>query len=71
MLILAAMAKKTPLERAIEGAGGAVPLAEKLQITAEAIYQWPKCPVKRVLEVERISGVPRHELRPDIYPPPK
>jgi hypothetical protein len=23
-----------------------------------------------VLEVERITGIPRHELRPDLYPSP-
>jgi DNA-binding transcriptional regulator YdaS (Cro superfamily) len=25
-------------------------------------------PVARVLDVERITGITRHELRPDIYP---
>lgn len=27
-------------------------------------------PPERVLEIERATGVPRHELRPDIYPAP-
>ena len=64
------MDEKTPLERAIEAAGGVRPLAAALGITAEAIYVWKQCPVMRVLDVERISGIPRHELRPDVYPPP-
>lgn len=54
----------------MEAAGGGAALAKELGITREAVYQWPECPVRRVLDVERISGVPRHELRPDIYPPP-
>lgn len=44
-------------------------LAQQLGITAQAISQWTRVPVERVLDVERLTGVPRHELRPDIYPP--
>jgi len=25
---------------------------------------------KRVLKVEEVTKIPRHELRPDLYPPP-
>lgn len=64
------MSKQTPLERAIAAAGGPPRLAEALGITPEAIYQWDVLPVARVLEVEKLTGVPRHELRPDYYPPP-
>lgn len=46
-------------------------LARQLGITAQAVSQWSRVPVERVLDVERVSGVPRHELRPDIYPPPQ
>lgn len=44
-------------------------LALKLGVSAQAISQWRQVPVSRVLDVERITGVPREELRPDIYPP--
>lgn len=57
------------LERAIEVAGGVAALAGKLGIFSQAVSQWRRVPVKRVLDVERATGVPRHELRPDIYPP--
>lgn len=61
------------LERAIESAGGPAELARFItehhtKITAQAICDWKRCPPGRVLVVERASGVPRHELRPDIYP---
>ena len=59
------------LEKAIEAAGNAASLARRLGINPQAISQWDKVPPLRVLEVERCTGVPRHELRPDIYPPPQ
>jgi DNA-binding transcriptional regulator YdaS (Cro superfamily) len=57
------------LRRAIERVGSAKKLADALDISPPAIAQWNEVPVKRVLDVERISGVSRHELRPDIYGP--
>lgn len=62
------MTEKKALIRACRAAGSAYKLAKLLEITPEAIYQWEKCPVRRVLEIERLTGVSRHELRPDIYP---
>jgi DNA-binding transcriptional regulator YdaS (Cro superfamily) len=58
----------TPLERAINAAGGLTKLAASLHITKQAVAQWDEVPPLRVLEVERASGVSRHELRPDLYP---
>lgn len=58
----------TPVVRAIKGAGGLTKLAASLRISKQAVAQWEEVPPLRVLEVERISGVSRHELRPDLYP---
>ena len=58
------------LERAKKAAGRAYKLADKLGISQQAISRWKKIPPLRVLDVERATGIPRHELRPDIYPPP-
>lgn len=56
------------LERAIDAVGGPTKLAGALGVTKQAISQWEEVPPRRVLAVERASGVPRHELRPDLYP---
>jgi DNA-binding transcriptional regulator YdaS (Cro superfamily) len=69
MLELWAMSDKAAaLKRAIESAGGQAEFARLIGITAQAVSQWDEVPPLRVLSVERISGVPRHELRPDLYP---
>jgi DNA-binding transcriptional regulator YdaS (Cro superfamily) len=49
---------------AVEGAA----LARALKLTRQAIYQWKRVPSDHVLQVERITGVPRQRLRPDLYP---
>lgn len=57
----------SPLEKAIAAVGSASELARQLGITPAAVLQWETVPILRVPEVERISGVSRHELRPDFF----
>jgi DNA-binding transcriptional regulator YdaS (Cro superfamily) len=47
--------------------GGLAQLAAELGIARQAIYQWKRIPVDRVVEIERLTGVSRTELRPDIF----
>lgn len=63
------MAEKTDigLKLALEAAGTGEKLAADLGITPQAISQWEKIPLNRVFEVERITSVPRHKLRPDFF----
>lgn len=58
------------LSQAIERAGSSVRLASLLGVSPQALSQWKRVPPLRVLDVERVTGVPRHELRPDLYPAP-
>ena len=55
------------LDKAIQKAGGMSALALELGITRQAISQWDEVPPLQVLAVEKASGVPRQELRPDIF----
>jgi DNA-binding transcriptional regulator YdaS (Cro superfamily) len=64
-------ARDPALKRAIESLGTAEALARKLFIKPQAISQWERVPPLRVLDVERHTGIPRHELRPDLYPAPE
>jgi DNA-binding transcriptional regulator YdaS (Cro superfamily) len=68
------------IKLAVEREGSLASVAAKLArhprsgepITRQAIEQWKRVPPRHVLALEAMSGVSRHELRPDIYgPPPK
>lgn len=58
------------VEAAKAKVGGPGALAKLLgKITPQAVSQWRRVPAERVIDVEKATGVSRHELRPDIYPP--
>ena len=61
---------KSALLRAKKAAGGNSGLGRLLGISSQAVSQWERIPADRVLDVERATGVSRHELRPDIYQGP-
>lgn len=59
-------------EVAVEAAGGGAALARALNLKSrQAVYQWSRVPAEHVLKVEKITGMPRHVLRPDLYPAPE
>ena len=63
--------KKTPIDKALDAAGGQSALARALGLTQQSVHVWMKrqsIPATRVLAVEKLTGVSRHSLRPDIYP---
>jgi DNA-binding transcriptional regulator YdaS (Cro superfamily) len=56
------------LVAALTACGKAVHLATQLGITPQAIAGWRRVPAERVIDVERVTGVSREILRPDLYP---
>jgi DNA-binding transcriptional regulator YdaS (Cro superfamily) len=58
------------ISRAILAAGGPTALTKALGIRLPSVYSWQRIPAQRVLKVEEVTGIPRHELRPDLYPAP-
>jgi TorA maturation chaperone TorD len=56
------------LDRTIDAAGGIAQLARKIRISQPPVSDWSKIPAQRVIAVEAAPGVPRAELRPDLYP---
>ncbi len=55
------------LDRAIEAAGGMRALARALGISQPAVSSWKRIPADRVVAVEAATGIPRADLRPDLY----
>ena len=57
----------TVVREAAEKVGGVAELARRLGLTRSAIYQWTEVPVERASDIERISGIPRSRIRPDLF----
>ena len=47
--------------------GGGTQIAKALGISRQAIYQWKEIPPKHLVALEKITGVPRAEMRRDLY----
>ena len=58
------------LKKCAERVEGLPQLAALLKIRPQSFYSWKKVPAERVLDIERFTGVPRYEIRPDLYPRP-
>lgn len=54
---------------AIQKAGGPAAVSRECNLSRQAVAKWDEIPPKHVLAIERLSGISRHELRPDIYGP--
>jgi len=62
------LTKEIGLQIAIKAAGSMRGLARLLGIAPQSIVRWKSgIPAERIVEVERVTGVPRAVLRPDLY----
>lgn len=58
------------IKKAVKIAGGQAELARKVGVRQPAVHRWIKAktvPAKRVLQVEKITGISRYKLNPEIY----
>lgn len=55
------------ITKAAEKAGGLTKLADMLGVRHQTFYAWKRVPAERVRDIERITGIPAHELRPDLF----
>lgn len=63
--------KPNQLDKFLSIHGNKARLAREIGVTKGAITQWTECPVKRVLDVEKATGIPKHILRPDFFDAPQ
>ncbi len=66
------MSRTAALTRAIKRAGGQKPLADKIGTSQSQVWYWltrskKGVPGEFALAIEAVTGVSRHELRPDLY----
>jgi hypothetical protein len=59
------------LKAAVKAAGGIEALALALHINPSAVEQWKRVPAERVMQIERLTNIPRDVLRPDLCSRPK
>jgi DNA-binding transcriptional regulator YdaS (Cro superfamily) len=55
------------LRDAVKAMGSIAALARELGITRGAVSQWHRVPLSRIVAIEKITGVPRQKLRPDLF----
>ena len=61
---------ENPAKLASDACGSQRKLAKLLHIKPQAVNNWVKkgrIPAERVIAVEKVSGVSRNVLRPDLY----
>ena len=55
------------LRAAIDAVGTRYRLAKLVGVTPTAVLAWTRVPNDRIIDVERVTGVDREELRPDLF----
>lgn len=62
---------KTGLQKAIDAAGDVAALARLIDLNRATVHRWTQVPAHWIIRIEHATGVPREELRPDIFLAPR
>jgi DNA-binding transcriptional regulator YdaS (Cro superfamily) len=57
------------IAQACERAGGLRALARAIGINYQNIQVWKRIPAERMIDIETVTGIPREQLRPDLFVP--
>lgn len=60
-------AQKTGMDAVREKVRSMAALARDLGVTRGAVAQWDRVPAERIADVSRLTGIPFHVLRPDMF----
>lgn len=55
------------LAAAVRVAGNVNRLARLVGVPHQSIYKWRRIPAERVQIIAKMTGLSRHQLRPDLY----
>ena len=62
------MRKRNPIiHEAASKLGGIVAMSQALGLSRGAAANWSEIPVNHVARLEKLTGIPREVLRPDIF----
>lgn len=63
--------RNNPVLEMVRNVRGTAPrIAAVCGINREAVWNWHQVPARHVLTIEQLLEIPRHRIRPDLYPPP-
>jgi len=58
------------MKHVIASGGGLVKLARAVGLKHSSVWAWKRVPAEHAKAVEQATGIPRHELRPDLWEAP-
>lgn len=63
------MTERIDIETVKRLGGGYAAIAKKLNLARATVWGWDRVPPKHVVAIERITGIPRTQLCPELYAP--
>jgi hypothetical protein len=55
------------IRKCVLAAGGMKAFCKAVGRSRQAIYLWDDIPAELVVKAEKITGIPREKIRPDLY----